>query len=150
MKKNYAERDKIKRQKKKRVKYGHSDAQTAYDYNGHKVEMNAMAQQSSESAINLFVKKVKAVKKRKAEADINNINNELEYMSLTGYIISEISSTEDPTVDAWNIGLEYNKYGTGMAKIHCIDSDCISEIRNSWSNKNIKEVIDNYSFTQPK
>ena len=53
---------------------------------------------------------------------MNNIDDELEDMSLTGSIISAISGMEDPPVDAWNIGMEYDKYGAGLAGIHWIDT----------------------------
>ena len=81
---------------------------------------------------------------------MNNIDEELEYMSLTGSIISTISGMEDPPVDVWNIDLEYDKYGSRLAKIHCIDIYFIIKIRNSRITKTFKEVVDNYSCTHNK
>ena len=43
--------------------------------------------------------------KRKAEVEINNINKELYYMSLTGSLISAICGMVDIPDDAWKIAL---------------------------------------------
>ena len=54
-----------------------------------------MVQQKSESAIALFVKKAKAAKKRKVEAKMNHIYNELDYLRLSGSVNSAIYGMED-------------------------------------------------------
>ena len=69
--------------------------------------MNAMIHQSNEANISLFVKKAKAAKKRKEDANINNIDEELDDLRLTGYVISFTNSTEDtilmPEILGWNL-----------------------------------------------
>ena len=69
--------------------------------------MNAMIHQSNEANIALFVKKAKAAKKRKEDANINNIDEELDDLRLTGYVISFTNSTEDtilmPEILGWNL-----------------------------------------------
>ena len=109
-----------------------------------------MVQKSKESEIDLSVKKVKYVKKRTLEAKTNNIDKELKDMIITGSIIIAIYGMEYPPANAWNIGLESDKYGAILAEIHFIDTAFIREIINSWSTKNIKEVLDNYSCTHIK
>ena len=54
---------------------------------------------------------------------------------------------EEFPADAWNIGLEYNKFRAGLAKSNRIDTDFIKKIRNRGSIENIKEVVSNYSLT---
>ena len=112
--------------------------------------MNAAVQQSSEAAIVLFVKKYKSAKKRKEKSEINKINKEIDDLSLTGFVISTITSMEVIPVDSSNIGLGSDKHGAGLAKTSHINKYCVNVIRNRRSIKNIKEVVDNYSRTQTK
>ena len=97
-----------------------------------------MFQKSRETIIALFVKKSKASKKRKIEDKMKNIDGRLDYLSLTGCIINAISEMEHIPANTWNIGMESNKYGAGLDKINCIDTDCINKIRNRIIIKNIK------------
>ena len=71
-------------------------------------------------------------------------------MSLTGSVVGSISGMENISADAWNIVLESNKYGAGLAKSNSINTDRINKIRNRRGIKNIKEVVGNYYFTQAK
>ena len=77
--------------------------------------MNFMVQQASEDAIALFVNKSRAAKKIKSEAEMNNIDKELDDLILTGSVIIAISGMEDIPANTWNFGLEYNRYGAGLA-----------------------------------
>ena len=54
-----------------------------------------MVQQASEDAIALFVNKSRAAKKIKSEAEMNNIDKELDDLILTGSVIIAISGMED-------------------------------------------------------
>ena len=119
-KKTYAAQDKTQDHQNKRAKYVHSHAHTTYNHSRQKVENNAMVQQESEASITLFIKKSEAATKIKSEAKINNIYKELDDLILTGSVISAIYGMKDTPVNAWNIGLESNKYGSGLAKINCI------------------------------
>ena len=112
--------------------------------------MNYVVQQAIEADIYSFFKKAKSTKKKNAEAKINDIREELDYLSFTGSVISAITSMEYIPVNAWNIGLEYNNYGAGLDKINHMDTDCINIIINRRIITNIKEVVGNYSFTQTK
>ena len=56
----------------------------------------------------------------KAQAKMNNIDEELDYISLSGSVISVISDMEHISDDTWNIGLEYNKHGDRLGKSNCI------------------------------
>ena len=53
----------------------------------------------------------------KADAEMNNIDKELDDLSLTGFVISAIFGMEGIPDDAWNIGLESNKYGSDWPKV---------------------------------
>ena len=57
----------------------------------------------------------------KADAEMNNIDKELDDLSLTGFVISAIFGMEGIPDDAWNIGMESNKYRAGQAKRSGID-----------------------------
>ena len=105
--------------------------------------MNAIIHKASEAAISSFVKKAKAYKKSKVEYKMNHIEEELYDLSLTVYVISTINFMEDIHDDAWNIGLEYNKYGSRLAKSSCIDTYCIFLNRTRRSIKNTKELVGN-------
>ena len=61
--------------------------------------MNTMVQQARKEAIVLFVKKSKAAKKIKAEAEIKNIDEELDGLIFTGSVLSAIYSKENTPVD---------------------------------------------------
>ena len=61
---------------------------------------------------------------------MNNIDKELDDMSLMGSITSAISGMGDISDDAWNIGMESNKYGVGLAKSSFIDTYCNNKIGN--------------------
>ena len=64
--------------------------------------------------------------------------------------LAQFTRMEYNPVDAWKIGLEYNKYGAGLTKSNSIGTDYMNWFRNKISLKNIKEVIGNYSLTQTK
>ena len=74
---------------------------------------------------------------------MNNIDKELDDMSLTGPVISDIFCMEDIPDDSWNIGMESKKYGARLAKSICIDKYCVNKISNRISIKNIKECFGN-------
>ena len=88
--KKNAARDKTQDQKKNRDK-----SATIYNHGGQKSEMNTMIQQASDAAIDLFFKKAKDSNKRKVEAKMNHIYNELDYLRLSGSVNSAIYGMED-------------------------------------------------------
>ena len=140
MKKTYAVWDKTQDQQNKLAKSGHSNVQTTYNHSGHKAETNTIVQKESKASVALFVKKAEDAKKMKSDAKINNIDEELDDLTLAGSVISAICSMEDIPADSWNIWMESNKYGAGLANINHIDTDCINRIQNNRSIKNIKEL----------
>ena len=144
-KQTYASQDKTQDQQKKHVK-----STTTYNHGGKKADMNATVHQERKAAIASFVKKAKAAKKRKAEAKMNHNDKDLDDMSLTGYVISAIYGMKDIPDDGWNISLESNKYGAGLAKIICIDTYRINKIMNRRIIRDTKYVVGNYSQTQTK
>ena len=62
--------------------------------------MNYVVQQAIEADIYSFFKKDKSTKKKNAEAKINDIREELDYLSFTGSVISAITSMEYIPVNA--------------------------------------------------
>ena len=89
--------------------------------------MNVVVQQARKTDISSFVKKAHTDKKKKGEVEMNNIDEGLDGLSLTGAVIRAITGMEYSPEYAWNIGLGYNKYGSKLSKSGCIDTYCIEK-----------------------